>query len=144
MSLSTRVFILDKAGDLFRVPGSKFSAMLSIPSANRRLSRFASHRVRAAEAVVELQDRRPSRVVRIVYFMLQFDDTGALDKAKLMRQSAAALDAYYEAATPKAAAETVVDATSRLLVRGGRWTPTAEFELAIRDAALGKVKCLRA
>jgi hypothetical protein len=134
------VFVLDQAGDLFRLPSSTFSAMMSSPDENP-LVRFASKRIRAAEAVVELQDRRPRRVVRVVYFMLPFDEAGILDKATLMRQSAASLDAYAEAVASKSARpETVVDATSRLMVRGGRWTPAAEFERAIRDAALGKTR----
>lgn len=143
MSLSDRVFILDKAGSLFRLPSSTFSAMMSRPDANP-LPRFASQRIRAAEAIVELLAGRPSRVVRLVYFLLQFDEAGVLDTATLMRQAAATFDAHAEAVAQKSAqTKAVVEATSRLTVRGGRWTPTPDVDRAIRDAALGRTKCPR-
>ena len=144
MNLSTRVFVLDKTGNLLRVPSSTFSAMISKPDANR-LPQFASQRIRAAEAVVALKDRRPSRVVRLVYFILQFSEAGVLDTATLMREAAASLDAAYADVLSKKVdqAQTVIDAASRFIVKGGRWTPTAELNSAIRDAALGKRKCAR-
>ena len=144
MNLSARVFVLDKTGNLFRMPGSKFSAMMSKPDANP-LPQFASQRIRAAEAIVALENRRASRVVRLVYFMLQFSEAGVLDTATLMRQAGTGMDvAYGDALSKKSAqAETVVDATSRFMVQGGRWIPTTEFNSAIRDAALGKKKCAR-
>ena len=112
--------------------------MLSDPSAHP-IPQFAARRVRGAEAVVEQAHRRPVEVIRMVFFMLTFNERGVLDTDALMRQAAAALDTVQ--LQTRSNGSTVLDAQSRFVVSGGRWKPTPALEAEIRAAALGKQKC---
>ena len=138
VSLSTRIFMIDQANHLSRLSGSRFAAMLSESSAHP-IPQFAARRVRGAEAVVEQAHRRPVKVIRMVYFMLSFNERGVLDADALMRQAAAALDTVLP--QTRSNGSTVLDAQSRFVVSGGRWKPTPALEAELRAAALGKQKC---
>jgi len=130
--------MIDQTNHLSRLSGSKFAAMLADPTAHP-IPQFAARRVRGAEAVVEQAQRRPVRVIRMVFFMLAFNERGILDADALMRQAAAAFDTLYPQTRSKGS--TVLDAQSRFVVSGGRWKPTPALEAEIRAAALGKQKC---
>ena len=113
--------------------------MLSDPSAHP-IPQFAAQRVRGAEAVVEQANRRPVRVIRMVFFMLTFNERGVLDADALMRQAAAAFDTLH--AQTRSKGSTVLEAQSRFVVSGGRWKPTPAHQALFHKAALGKKKCL--
>jgi len=83
--------MIDQTNHLSRLSGSRFAAILSDPSVHP-IPQFAAQRVRGAEAVVEQAHRRPVKVIRMVFFMLTFDERGVLDADALMRQAGAALD----------------------------------------------------
>jgi hypothetical protein len=110
-----------------------------------RLERFAGQRVRMAEAIVEVRDRAPYAVVRLIYEMLGFDAEGRLDRAAFMRQNAALAELAMGRVIPRSAAKetAVVDACSRFVVQGGRWQPSPSLEQGILRAALGELKCER-
>ena len=130
--------MIDKANHLTRLSGSRFAAMLSDPSAHP-IPQFAATRVRGAEAVVEQAHRRPVKVIRLVFFMLSFNERGVLDADALMRQAAAAFDTVQP--QMRSNRSTVLDAQSRFVVSGGRWKPPPALEAEIRASALGKQKC---
>jgi len=130
--------MIDQANHLYRLLGSRFAAMLSDPSAHP-IPQFAARRVRGAEVVVEQAHRRPVKVIRLVFFMLTFNERGVLDADALMRQAAAALDTVLP--QTRSNGSTVLDAQSRFVVSGGRWKPTPALEAELRAAALGKQKC---
>ena len=138
MSFSTRIFVIDQADRLYRLPGSKFSTMLSSPN-SLVIPEFAAQRIRAAEASVELIDRLPSRVIRTVFFMLQFDAKGALRSDSLMKQAAAAIDTTLTGLSRRK--DNVVDARSRFIAAGGRWKPTPALRKLLTEAALGRMRC---
>ena len=138
MSFSVRTFVFDRADRLHRLPGSKFSAMISSPN-SCVIPEFASQRIRAAEASVELIDRQPSRVARVVFFMLEFDGKGALRPDSLMNQAAAAIEMTFGGM--KYREGNVVDARSRFIAGGVAWKPTPVLRKVITDAALGRVRC---
>jgi len=130
--------MIDGANHVSRLSGSRFAAMLSDPSVHP-IPQFAARRVRGAEAVVEQVHRRPVKVIRLVFFMLTFNERGVLDADALMRQAAATFDTLHPQTRSKGS--TVLEAQSRFVVRGGRWRPTPALEAEIRAAALGKQKC---
>jgi hypothetical protein len=143
MAFSTRIFLLVDTVRLYRLPGSRFAAMLSKP-ASHAIPQFASQRVRAAEAIVELVDRRPLKVIRMVFFMLGFDERGVVDADALMRHAAAALDTLHavQPFNEFSREAKVVDGRSRFAVSGGRWRPTPALQALFDNAALGKKKWL--
>jgi len=144
MSYSTRTFILAPDDTLYRLASAKFSRMVDDPESHR-LTRFAGQRVRMAEAIVEVRDRAPCAVVRIIYEMLGFDAEGRLDRATFMRQNAAVAELAMSPVIPRLEAEetAVVDAGSRFVARGGSWKPTPKQEREILRAALDETTCKR-
>jgi len=114
--------------------------MLEDPESHR-MARFAGQRVRMVEAIVELRDRRPCRVARLVYEMLSFDGEGRLDRVAFERQNAALVDTVV--GEPRTSDATIGDASRRFVGRGGRWTPKPSMARLIERAALGELKCER-
>ena len=144
MTYSPRTFILGPDDTLYRLASAKFSRMVDDPESHR-LERFAGQRVRMAEAIVEVRDRAPYAVVRLVYEMLGFDAEGRLDRSTFIRQNAALAELVMDCVIPRtvAKATTVVDAGSRFVAQGGRWQPSPSLEREILRAALGELKCER-
>jgi hypothetical protein len=112
---------------------------------HHRLVRFAGQRVRMVEAIVEIRDRTPCAVVRLVYQMLGFDARGRLDRRAFMRQSVALADLVVDRDSGEATTNEaqIVEASSRFVERGGLWQPSASLEQRILRAALGELKCER-
>jgi hypothetical protein len=110
-----------------------------------RLERFAGQRVRMAEAIVELRDRAPCAVVRLVYEKLGFDTDGGVDRATFLRQNAALAELAMARVIPRLEAEetAVVVAGSRFVARGGSWQPSAVLAREILRAALDVTPCKR-
>jgi len=144
LTYSPRTFILGPDDTLYRLASAKFSRMVDDPNSHR-LERFAGQRVRMAEAIVEVRDRAPYAVVRLVYEMLGFDAEGRLDRATFIRQNAALAELAMSHVIPRLEAEetAVVDGGSRFLARGGSWKPTPALEREILRAALEESKCER-
>ncbi len=144
MSYSTRTFILGPDDTLYRLANAKFARMVDDPESHR-LERFAGQRVRMAEAIVEVRDRAPYAVVRLVYEMLGFDAEGRLDRSKFISQNAALAELVMDRVIPRMVTKetTVVDAGSRFVAQGGRWQPSPSLEQEILRAALGELKCER-
>jgi hypothetical protein len=98
-----------------------------------------------AEAIVEVRDRAPCAVVRLIYEMLGVDGEGRLDRTAFIRQNAALAELAMSRVIPRLEAKetAVVDAGSRFVAQGGRWQPSPSLEQEILRAALGELKCER-
>jgi hypothetical protein len=108
---------------------------------HHRLPHFAGHRVRMIDVIVELHDRTPIRIVRLVYGMLRFDSQGIFDHSAFYRQNTPLWGLDEGELTTKD--KTVVDASGYFIVRGGRWRPSPSMERLVFQAALDEVKCPR-
>ncbi len=144
MSYSIRTYILGPDDTIYRLASAKFSRMVDDPE-SQRLERFAGQRVRMAEVTVEVRDRAPCAVVRLVYEMLGFDADGRLDSAAFMRQNVALAALAIDPVIPRVAEENkaVVDAGNRFVARGGSWHPSTALEQEILRAALDETPCKR-
>jgi hypothetical protein len=144
VSYSTRTFVLGPDDTLYRLASAKFSRMVDDPESHR-LTRFAGQRVRMAEAIVEVRNRAPYAVVRLVCEMLGFDAEGRLDLDTFMRQNAALAELAMGRVIPRPVKKesVVVDAGSRFVAKGGRWHPSPSLEQEVLRAALGELKCER-
>ena len=104
---------------------------------------MAGQRVQMAEILVEISNRIPIRVVRRVYFVLAFDDTGRVDTERFRKQQwALAESALDPALALPGDDESVLDAASRFIAQGGRWRPPAALAQLFDDAALG-IRCMK-
>ena len=143
MRVSCRIFLLDQNDGLYRLPYTQYDQMLHEP--NRcRLQRFAGSRVRMAEAIVELVDRRPIRVVRTTFDFLPFDGEGYVElNAFGLVQRARIETALAPALAMRESAGPIIDAGNRFVVRGATWAPSNTLARRIDEAALGRAKCPR-
>jgi len=116
-----------------------FERLLRDPQ-HHTMPALAGQRVRMAEILIHLADRRPIQVVHRVYFIVSFDQAGRLDTPRLQAQQWAlaelALDHVFH--TP-GESDRVLNAASRFIAQGGRWRPSSELAKHIDDAALGAV-----
>lgn len=114
------MFLLDQNDGLYCLPNTRFEQRLRDP-ASHHLLRSTGVRVRMAEVVVELLDRKAIRVIWTTVGLLTFDDEGCFDPSAFDRhqRARAALVLAPVIAEPGSAA-TVVDAAGRFVAQGGR------------------------
>jgi|GEM_PF-688528 hypothetical protein len=144
MGISCRVFLVDQNDRIFRLPVTKFAQMLEEP-AEHRFPSLSGQRIRAAEALVELIGREPTRVIRITFDILTFNDDGCLDSRKFSDQQFAHAELAIEPVISHANhKEKVVAAASKFIAQGGRWIPSKTLAHIIYETALGKICCPRA
>ena len=137
------MFLLDPDDKLYRLPTTQFDRMLRDPSSHR-VQRFAGTRMRMTDVVVVLQDRQAICVDRITFSYMNFDENGYFDPNAFDRHQRARVElALMPLDTEPGRTATVVDAGSRFVAQGGRWTPSRALERHIYEVALGRVKCTR-
>jgi hypothetical protein len=85
MGLALRVLLVDRSDRVHRFGIAKFDEMRRNP-ARHRYPQFAGQRVRTVEAVVQLVDRKPTRVVRMTFDIFTFDRAGCFDSETFERQ----------------------------------------------------------
>lgn len=143
MGMSVRTILLDRDDQIFLLPNTIFCRMLTNPEAHP-LKQFAGQCVRCAEVIVELQNRRPVRIVRVSYTLLRFNPEGVLDTARIEQETVAVLsEAVFGSRPEDEIVSDIIDATNRFIVRGGRWQPDADLTRAIHDAAMGRTRIRR-
>ena len=138
MGFSCRMFIVHDDGTLVRLKSNIFDRLMRDPQ-HHSMPDMADKRVRMANILVELVNRRPIRVVRQTYFVAGFDQAGRLDAARFERQQLALVEsALYPVFSTSNDDDRILDATSRFVAQGGLWRPPAELAQRIDDAALGR------
>jgi hypothetical protein len=92
-SSSLRYILVDLNDQVFRLPQVKFDRLLS-KHPRDVLPQFAGQRVRAAETIIELENRRPVGVLRIIFQYLHFDEQGHLDYEQYMRDGVSMMSPF--------------------------------------------------
>lgn len=140
MGISTRIFLVDNNDTIRRFPLSRFERLLR-EDPEECLPEFADKRMRCAEVVVELANKKPTGILRIVFFILSFDSQGRLDRSERERAKELAVN-MVPPYGDRRAAECVVDAKHHFAKKEYedryKWTPTPEIEAAIFGAIFGK------
>ena len=140
MGISCRRFIVDDEGRLVRLRNTIFERLLRDPQ-HHTMPVLAGQRVRMAEILVQLADRKPVQVARRVYFIVSFDEAGRLDTTRFRDQQwALAESALDRVFTVPGDDDRVLEAASRFIAQGGRWRPSSELARYIDDAALGRAQ----
>ena len=134
MGLSLRLVVIDQSDHIYRLGVSKFQEMLRNPRTHR-YTLFAGQRVRVAEAVVELIERKPTRVVRMTFDILTFDREGCFDTEAFDRHQFSRFVGVMSGASGAntEAAPGVVDASSLFTARGSRWSPAGTLLRTMHD-----------
>lgn len=141
MGLTCRRLFVANGGGLYRISNAKFDRMMRYP-ASERVGLFAGQRIRSAELLVELVERKPYRVRRVTFAIFQFDDQGCIDVERYDKQQFAlvnlAIDPVLGSSKPT---QNILDATDKFVAQGGSWSPTGLLKNQIEKAALGLLAC---
>ena len=79
MGYSLRIFLIDKDDNIIRIPLTRFDRIRA-RDPGEKLVEYKNTRVRFAEVVVELENRKPVLLARTFYGYFKFDTAGRLDK----------------------------------------------------------------
>jgi hypothetical protein len=138
-STSLRFILVNSNDEAFRLPQARFERLFSCPPTDT-LPEFAGQRVRAAEAVVELENRRPVRVLRAIFHYIHFDRQGRLDHDRYMKGGVTVMEAGIPSLNLEAGDPKVIEAGQRFAARRRDhsvwWRPTPRLRQAIMQAAL--------
>ena len=133
MGITVWIFIVNDDDSIQRFPLARFERLIE-RDPNERLPQYAGKRVRYVEAAVELEQRKPVDILRILYLILPLDSEGRIDAAE--QEKGRRLGA--EMMPP-----IVMDRDSKQVIEAGyrfakkrfdneyRWIPTVEIEGAI-------------
>ena len=136
MAMSVWIFIVNDDDSIQRFPLARFERLIE-RDPNERLPQYAGKRVRYVEVALELEQRKPVGILRVLHFILPFDSKGRVDAAK--QEKGRRLGA--EMMPP-----IVMDRDSKQVIEAGyrfakkrfdneyRWIPTPEIEAAILKA----------
>jgi hypothetical protein len=136
MGISLRIFVVNDDESIKRFPLSRFERLLR-GDPKERLPEHAGKRVKYAEAAVELENRKPTRILRIVYHILSFDSEGRLDQAEQEKERRLVADII---AFPikNGSSGRVIKAqglfAKKRFEHHYRWTPTESVEMKIVEA----------
>ena len=81
MGTTIWIFIVDDDGLIERFPLTKYLRLIE-GDPDERLPQYANTRVQFVEAGVELEQRKPVEILRLLYFILYFDAEGRVDTSK--------------------------------------------------------------
>jgi len=104
-----------------------------------RLPKYAEKRVRYVEVALELEQRKPVGILRILYLIFPFDSEGRVDATE--KENESRLNAEMAPFFPEQESKQVVDARHRFAKRRFhhryRWEPTQEIEFAVMETIFG-------
>jgi hypothetical protein len=140
MGIGIRVLLVDDDDSIKRLPLTRYERLLR-RDPKERFPQYAGKRVRFAEVAVELEERKPVQIIRVVYGILPFDSEGRIDAAeyeKEMRLSAEMMPPILAGRpSPK-----IVNAKHKFAKKRFndqfRWKPTSQIEKVIVETIFVK------
>ena len=145
-SASVRHFFVSDDNEIFRIPNTKFERLLK-GSFEKNTERFAGKRVRAAEIVVQLENRKSIQVLRAIYYYLHFNEKGILDFDRFMKDGGIVANAGIPNIFAEKVQGNLINAQQEFAKRQRDhtvwWKPRMELERNILDASLDEFKCER-
>jgi hypothetical protein len=145
-SASLRHFLISDDNEIFRIPNTKFERLLR-GLFEKKTERFAGKRVRAAEIVVKLENRKPIQVIRAIYYYLHFNEKGILDFDRFMKDGAvvanAGIPGIYKAKVQGNLINAQQEFAKRQRDHSVWWKPSMQLERNILDASIDEYKCKR-
>ena len=145
-SASLRYFFISDDNEIFRIPNTKFERLLK-GSLEKKTERFAGKRVRTAEIVVKLENRKPVQVLRAIYYYLHFNEKGILDYDRFMMDGGIVSDAGIPGFLAEKVQGNLINARQEFAKRQRDhtvwWKPSMQLERNILDASIDEFKCNR-
>lgn len=145
-SASLRHFFVSEDNEIFRIPNTIFERLLK-GSLEKKIERFAGKRVRTAEIVVKLENRKPIQVLRAIYYYLHFNEKGILDYDRFMKDGGIVANAGIPDIFAKKVQGNLINAQQEFAKRQRDhtvwWKPSMQLERNILDASIEEFKCKR-
>ena len=145
-SASVRYFFVSDDDEIFRVPNTKFERLLR-GSFEEKTERFAGKRVRAAEIIVKLENRKAVLVLRAIYYYLHFNEKGILDYDRFMKDGGIVANAGIPDIYAEKVQGNLINARQEFAKRQRDhtvwWKPNMQLERNILDASIDEFKCKR-
>jgi len=89
MSISLRIFFFNPDNSIIKIPLSRFDR-LSKNDPNESFPEYAGESIKCAIVCVELENRRPVKIINVNYTIVSFSSDGRIDQEKLHREGALA------------------------------------------------------
>ncbi|NQT56357.1 MAG: hypothetical protein HQ551_09030 [Desulfobacteraceae bacterium] len=139
MGISLRIFLVNDNDSIQRFPLARFERLIQ-RDPKERLPQYAGKRVRYVEVALELEQRKPIGILRILYLIMPFDSEGRVDATEQEKEQRLGID-MIPPMLPDRDSSQVVEARHRFAKKRFdneyRWKPTQEIEFAIMKAIFG-------
>jgi len=116
-------------------------------SSEEKTKRFGGKRVRTAEIIVKVENRKPIKVLRAIYYYLHFDEKGILDYDRFMKDCGIVANAGFPDFYVEKAQNNLINAQKEFAKRQRNhtvwWKPSMQVERNILDASIDDFKCRR-
>jgi hypothetical protein len=145
-SIAGRYFLVTDEDEIIRLSNARFERLSSNPPTDH-LVEFTDQRVRWAGIIVELENRKPSKILRITYGYLHFNSNGGLDVMRYLQDAAVVVAAGFPNIFFGETPPNVINARQEFAKRQRDhrvwWKPNATLERQIWDAAMDQCKYRR-
>src|ERR1035437_9505418 len=111
MSTSDRYFAILEDNRIVKLSSSKFYKLHKFDE-DTSYPEFKNKKIKIASYIIELQNRKPSNIIREFYTCLEFDNMGRLDKKKHNEQLIAILDRAVSPIKIKKTGTNIIDASA--------------------------------
>ena len=143
-SIALRHYVLTHDNEIFRISNAKFDRLIQ-GGEQGQFKLFSGLKVRMAEILVSLVDRKPIEVLRASYSHLYFDAQGNLDHAQYHGDIAVTLELIMPDFMGLGADKNVIYANQQFAKRKRDgtvfWKPNSKLECELFDIATGRIKC---
>jgi len=138
MGFGFRIFLLDEADKIIRIPATRFDRIRD-RDPKELFPQYKNSRIRYAMVILELENRKPILIARIDYGYLAFDSEGLVDQKFLDTEGQVAISMMPSIPLAGEPAN-VVHASDKFAQKRFEneftWTPSFEVEQAIIRKAL--------
>jgi len=135
MGLTVWILIINDDDSIRRLPLTKYERLMKRDS-TEHVPEYAGKRVRYAEVVVDLEQKKPVGIININYSVMAFDSKGSIDPTERDQRMQLAMNIVPTLDTDQEYGN-VVDAghvfAKRRFDSRFKWKPTPEIEQAIVD-----------
>ncbi len=136
MGITVWIFIVNDDDSIQRFPLARFGRLIE-RNPNERLPQYAGKRVRYVEAALELEQKKPVSILRLLYLILPFDSEGRIDAAEQEKERRLGVEMLPPIGIDRDSKQ-VIEAGYRFAKKRFdneyRWTPTPEIEAFILKA----------
>ncbi len=132
MGTTIWIFTVGDDDKIKRFPLTRYLRLIG-GDPNERLPQYANRRVQFVEAGLKLEQRKPVDILRLLYYIVYFDDQGHVDTSE--KENEWHLHAEMHPLFPEKKSGPIVDARHRFAKKRFyhryRWEPTQEIEAVI-------------